>query len=72
MIFPPETEASHNRAFNFVAPGPRRILMVAGNPATQAFYEAHGIECLISPASELAKAAGAVGCLTGVLWRGEG
>ncbi len=72
MIFPPETEASQNRASNFVALGSRRILMVVGNPATQAFYEDHGIECLTTPAGELAKAVGAVGCLTGVLWRGEG
>jgi N-dimethylarginine dimethylaminohydrolase len=63
------TEAQEGKAFNFVTLGPRRILMVDGNPAAQAFYEAQGIECLCVPADELAKAAGAVGCLTGVLWR---
>ena len=56
-------------ALNFVTLGPRRILMVDGNPASRAFYEAQGIECLCVMADELAKAAGAVGCLTGVLWR---
>ncbi len=69
IFLPEETEASQNRAFNFVTLGPRRILMVAGNPVTRAFYEDHGIECLTTPAGELAKAAGAIGCLTGVLWR---
>ena len=52
--------------------GPRRILMVAGNPETEAFYRAEGIDCVTVPAGELAKAAGAVGCLTGVLWREAG
>ncbi len=56
-------------ALNFVTLGPRRILMVDGNPASRTFYEAQGIECLSVAADELAKAAGAVGCLTGVLWR---
>ena len=31
--------------------------------------EANGIECRTAPAGELSKAAGAIGCLTGVLWR---
>lgn len=69
VFLPDEMEASQGRALNFVTLGPRKILMVAGNPVTQAFYEDHGIECIATPADELAKAAGAVGCLTGVLWR---
>jgi N-dimethylarginine dimethylaminohydrolase len=44
-------------------------MMVAGNPATRAFYEGLGIECLPVPCDELRKAAGAVGCLTGVVRR---
>ena len=71
IFLPEESEAGRNRAMNFVTLGPRRVLMVAGNPVTQAFYEAHGIDCVATPAGELAKAAGAIGCLTGVLWRGE-
>ena len=66
---PEEEEASLGRAFNFVTLGPRRILMPAGNPASQAFYESLGITCVTTPTHELAKAAGAVGCLTGVLRR---
>ncbi len=69
IFLPDETEAERNRALNFVTLGPRRILMAAGNPATQRFYENHGITCTTAPADELAKAAGAIGCLTGVLWR---
>ncbi len=68
-FLPQEDEASQNRAFNFVTLGPRKILMVAGNPDTQAFYEALGIECVAVAAGELAKAAGAIGCLSGVLHR---
>ena len=63
-------ELDHNRAFNFVTLGPRKILMVSGNPESKAFYESLQIECIETPATELAKAAGAVGCLTGVLRRG--
>lgn len=70
VAFLPEAEeAERNRALNFVTLGPRKILMVAGNPATQAFYESLGIACFTTPAGELAKATGAVGCLTGVLSR---
>lgn len=69
VFLPAEDEAQANRALNFVTLGPRRILMVAGNTQTQSFYERHGIECLTVPADELAKAAGAVGCLTGILSR---
>ena len=43
--------------------------MTEGTPAARAFYESHGVECITTPASELRKAAGAIGCLTGVLSR---
>lgn len=62
-------EAERSRALNFVTLGPRRILMVADNPVSQAFYESYRIECVTTAAGELAKAAGAIGCLTGVLSR---
>ena len=60
---------SANRALNFVTLGPRRILMIDGYPEVQAFYEGLGIECVTVEASELVKAAGGFGCLTGVLHR---
>jgi len=68
-FLPDQEEADTNRAMNFVTLGPRQILMVGGNPVSQSFYEGLGIECIATPADELAKAAGAVGCLTGVLER---
>lgn len=68
-FIPDEIEAERGRAMNFVTLGPRRILMVEGCPKAQALYEKHGIDCLTTPAHELSKAAGAVGCLTGILRR---
>jgi N-dimethylarginine dimethylaminohydrolase len=65
-------EADAYRGINFVTLGPRRILMVEGLPALQAWYEDLGIECLCTPTDELSKAAGNVGCLTGILHRDNG
>jgi N-dimethylarginine dimethylaminohydrolase len=70
VAFLPETDANTmNRAMNFVTLGPRRILMVDGPGPLRAFYEGLGIACTALDCSELAKAAGAIGCLTGVLTR---
>jgi arginine deiminase len=68
-FLPDADEAQANRGLNFVCLGPRRILMVAGAPRTQGFYESLGIACTAVDCSELSKAAGAIGCLTGVLER---
>ncbi len=62
-------EVEANRALNFVTLSPRRILMPAGNEATRAWYQSLGIEVLETPMFELRKAAGAVGCLTGIVER---
>ena len=70
-FIPDETEAEHNKALNFVTLAPRQILMAAGNPITQAFYESLGITCHTVEVDELGKAAGAIGCLTGILERGD-
>jgi hypothetical protein len=43
--------------------------MAAGNPQTRAFLEAEGIVCQTVEVDELLKAAGRIGCLTGVLER---
>ena len=56
-------------ALNFVTLGPRRILMPANYPGAQAFLESLGIECQTVEVDELLKAAGGIGCLTGVLQR---
>ena len=68
-FLPDEEEGQRNRAMNFVTLGPRRILMVGGSDRTRGFYESLGIHCTEVDCSELAKAAGAIGCLTGVLER---
>jgi arginine deiminase len=69
LLLPDEGEAGRGMALNFVTLGPRRILMAAGNPVTQAFYEAVGITCHTVAIDELRKAAGGIGCLTGILAR---
>ena len=69
VFLPDEDEARNNRALNLVCLGPRRILMPAGTPVTEAFYRSLGIDCVTVEVGELATAAGAIGCLTGVLRR---
>lgn len=68
-FLPDVSEAIHNAAFNFVTLGPRKILLAAGNPVTQQFYESLDIECVTVAVDELYKAAGAIGCLTGIVER---
>lgn len=68
-FLPDEDDNQRNRAMNFVTLAPRKILMVGGCPGARAFYEGLGIDCTEVDCSELAKAAGAIGCLTGVLER---
>lgn len=70
VLFLPEASvAERNAALNFVTLGPRRILMTEGCPAIQAWYEQAGIDCRTVPVDELRKAAGGIGCLTGILER---
>ena len=69
LLLPDEGEALHGMALNFATLGPRQILMAAGNPITQAFYEDAGITCQTVEVDELHKAAGGIGCLTAVLER---
>jgi arginine deiminase len=72
LFLPDEAEARQRMALNFVTLGPRHILMAAGCPKTQRFYEAAGIECMTVEIDELVKAAGGIGCLSGVLEREQG
>ncbi len=69
VFIPDETEATRSHALNIVSLGPREIIMPAGNPLTRAFFESHNILCHTIEISELAKAAGGIGCLTGVCER---
>jgi N-dimethylarginine dimethylaminohydrolase len=68
-FIPDEAEAVGGAALNFVTVAPRHILMPAGNPLTQEFYEFLGITCHTVAVDEIVKAAGAIGCMTGVLER---
>ena len=70
-FIPDEIEAISGMALNVVTTGRKRILMPAGNPKTQSFYESLGVECQTIAVNELMKATGAVGCLTGILKRRE-
>ena len=68
-FLPDLEEAVHGFALNGVTLGPRRFLMADCNPATQAFYESLGVTCITADVSELSRASGAIGCLTGILAR---
>ena len=71
VFFPDEKEARDGMAFNLVNLGPGKVLMAAGNPITERFLTELGVECVTTPVDELAKAAGAIGCLTGILERAK-
>jgi len=66
---PDDREVVEGLALNVVTLGPGRVLMPSGNPTTQAFYEGLGVACETLATDELHKAAGGIGCLTGVLQR---
>ncbi len=68
-LIPNDHEALEGMALNFVTLGRNRILMPLNNPETQVFYESQGITCLTTDVHELHKAAGGIGCLTGILKR---
>jgi N-dimethylarginine dimethylaminohydrolase len=69
IYIPDEAESTHGGALNFVTLGLREIILAAGNPITQEFLETHGVSCHTVEIAELHKAAGGIGCLTGVLKR---
>jgi N-dimethylarginine dimethylaminohydrolase len=71
LFLPDQEEATYGMALNFVTLSPRHILMPAGNPTTQHFFEEAGISCHTAEIDELAKAAGGIGCLTGILERSQ-
>ncbi len=69
LLVPDDEEALEGMALNFVTLGPRHILMPTGTPITQRFYESHGVRCVTVQVDELLKAAGGIGCLTGIVER---
>jgi len=68
-FLPAGEDAILGRALNMVTLGPRHVLMPAGAPGIRRWYEGRGIAVSETPMEELGKAAGAVGCLTGVVAR---
>ena len=68
-FIPEEKEAVKGMALNFVTLAPNKILMPSGNLKTQTFYENMNIECMTVDVAELHKAAGGIGCMTGILYR---
>ncbi|GMG85323.1 dimethylarginine dimethylaminohydrolase family protein [Paralimibaculum aggregatum] len=72
VVFPPMdlAPAELGTGLNAVTLGPRKVLMPGGCPGMRAFYEAQAVEVIETPMDELRKAAGAMGCLTGILARG--
>jgi N-dimethylarginine dimethylaminohydrolase len=69
VFLPDASEAQYRFAFNFVVLAPREILMPAGCPDTEGFYRDLGILCRTVQVGEIGKAAGSIGCLTGILKR---
>ena len=68
-MFPSEDEIINRMAHNFVTLGPRKILMPSGSPATEGALNDAGISTLTVEVDEIAKAAGGIGCLSGILAR---
>ena len=63
-------ELAVGQAMNVVPLAPRKVLMPAGQPATRSLLERAGVEVIPVEIGELAKGAGGVACMTGVLRRG--
>jgi N-dimethylarginine dimethylaminohydrolase len=72
LFLPDGPPAERNTALNFVTLGPGRILMAEGSPVFERFFEKAGLACRTTPVAELRKAAGGIGCLTGIIERAAG
>ena len=70
LEIPPGPELYEGLALNFVTLGPRNVVMPAGCPKAKKLLEEAGVEVLTLEISEYKKAAGGLGCLTGLLSRG--
>lgn len=71
LEFGPDDEVVNGRSLNLVTLRPGRVLMPDGCPGTRRRLEAAGIEVSVVDVGEYVKAAGALGCLTGILHRAE-
>ena len=70
LTLPPGEELDQGRGLNFVTLAPRRVLMPAGCPGVRGQLEEAGVDVVEAEVGEYLKAAGALGCLTGILSRG--
>jgi N-dimethylarginine dimethylaminohydrolase len=68
--FEPDDEVVGARGMNFVTLAPGRVLMPAGAPGVRRRLEAAGIAVREVDVGEYVKAAGGVGCVTGIVRRG--
>ncbi|GGX13851.1 dimethylarginine dimethylaminohydrolase family protein [Streptomyces lomondensis] len=69
LAFEDDDEVVDRRSLNVVVLAPGRVLMPDGCPRTRSRLEAYGIEVHAVEVGEYVKAAGALGCLTGILHR---
>ena len=70
LDFESTAEVVAGRALNFVTLAPREIVMPAGSPLTRRRLEAAGVKVHEQSVAQYLRAAGGIGCLTGVLARG--
>ncbi len=69
-FFAGEEHIQRSFAHNVVVLAPRKVLMPAGDEASERRYADAGVTCVKVEVDEIVKCAGAIGCLTGVLARG--
>jgi len=69
VALPADPETLDRRAANLVTLAPGHVLMPAGCPRTAAALTALGVRCDVVEVGEYVRAAGALGCLTGVIHR---
>lgn len=65
----PHAENEQGMAINMVTLAPRVVVLPTGNPSTCRLLTGAGVTCLEADIHELSKGAGAVHCMTGVLYR---
>ncbi|RKT53819.1 dimethylarginine dimethylaminohydrolase family protein [Saccharothrix australiensis] len=67
--FPDDEDVVRRRGMNLVALGPRRVLVPAGAPSVRRALERSGVDVREVPTTQHVRAAGGLGCVTGVLHR---
>lgn len=70
VVLEPTDEVVSGRAMNFVTLAPMHVVMPAGAPGVRARLESHGVRCDEVCIAQYLRAAGGLGCLTGVIRRG--